>query len=293
MLFSVKKNGILFRNKILNRKNFCLLLEMKGGKALIRKLTSQDHKQLFSLLKEEPSFNLFLIGDIEAFGYDKDFQEIWGEFAEDGTLNAVLLRYYDSYIPYARSSFNVKGFAEIMKSKHDSIQLSGKSEVVEQFERIEGLPLGKKRVMYFCECKTDKYIEEVTADIKIATIEDVDRIIELRKRITEFTTTPSSRRMLVTSIETKTGRTYYIEDDGKIVSSASTTAENSLSAMVVGVCTDENYRQKGYASAIMQKLIKDLISERKTLCLFYDNPKAGNIYKRLGFYDIGTWTMYR
>jgi hypothetical protein len=36
--------------------------------------------------------------------------------------------------------------------------------------------------MYFCDYKTDKYIEEVTADLKIAIVEDVDRIIELRKQ---------------------------------------------------------------------------------------------------------------
>ncbi|MGA0633387.1 GNAT family N-acetyltransferase, partial [Bacillus thuringiensis] len=27
--------------------------------------------------------------------------------------------------------------------------------------------------------------------------------------------------------------------------------------------------------------------------LFYNNPTAGRIYKRLGFKDIGMWTMYR
>ncbi|TKI86654.1 GNAT family N-acetyltransferase, partial [Bacillus cereus] len=33
--------------------------------------------------------------------------------------------------------------------------------------------------------------------------------------------------------------------------------------------------------------------ESRTLCLFYNNPVAGRIYKRLGFKDIGMWTMYR
>ncbi len=133
---------------------------------------------------------------------------------------------------------------------------------------------------------------DYSIEIKKATLEDVDRIIELRQRIAEFAPLPQERESLAKSLETKTGRTYYIEQDGNMVASASTTAENSLSAMIVGVCTDEAHRQKGYASAIMTKLIQDLISEGKTLCLFYDNPQAGSIYKRLGFRDIGTWTMY-
>lgn len=28
------------------------------------------------------------------------------------------------------------------------------------------------------------------------------------------------------------------------------------------------------------------------LCLFYDNPAAGRIYKRIGFRDIGKWCMW-
>nr|WP_304362706.1 GNAT family N-acetyltransferase [Bacillus pseudomycoides] len=67
----------------------------------------------------------------------------------------------------------------------------------------------------------------------------------------------------------------------------------TLSAMVVGVCTHPSHRGRGYASLILQKMIWDFTQEGRTLCLFYNNPAAGRIYKRLGFKDIGTWTMYR
>jgi len=264
---------------------------------MIRKLTSADHEGLFSFLKDEPSMNLFIIGDIESYGYDEEFQEVWGEFDESGALKAVMLRYYDSFIPYARSSFNTSGFANIIKNythTYPKFTLSGKSEIVEQFESVNCLGLGKKRVLYFCECTTDEHTaEENIFEIKKATLDDVDRIIDLRGRIAEFTVTPASRDMLYKGLETNTARTYYIEEDGIMVSSVTTTAENSFSAMIVGVCTDDRYRKRGYASAIMQVVIRELISEGKTLCLFYDNPQAGSIYKRLGFKDIGTWTMYR
>ena len=47
---------------------------------MMRKLTKKDHEQVFAYLKEEAALNLFIIGDIEAFGYDTDFQELWGVF---------------------------------------------------------------------------------------------------------------------------------------------------------------------------------------------------------------------
>jgi predicted GNAT family acetyltransferase len=63
--------------------------------------------------------------------------------------------------------------------------------------------------------------------------------------------------------------------------------------MVVGVCTKEEYRKRGLASIVVEKLVKDVLAEGKIACLFYDNPEAGRIYKRIGFKDIGMWTMYR
>ncbi len=40
---------------------------------MIRKLTKGDHKQVLAFLKKEAAINLFIIGDIEAFGYEADF----------------------------------------------------------------------------------------------------------------------------------------------------------------------------------------------------------------------------
>lgn len=47
------------------------------------KLTKKDHEQVFAYLKEEAALNLFIIGDLEAFGYDTDFQELWGRIRKN------------------------------------------------------------------------------------------------------------------------------------------------------------------------------------------------------------------
>ncbi|MED0661621.1 GNAT family N-acetyltransferase [Geobacillus thermodenitrificans] len=262
---------------------------------MIRRLTAEDHQQLFSFLQQDPSFNLFIIGDIESFGYDADFQDVWGQFDDAGSLIAVLLRYYDSYISYAPGDFDADGFARLIgeTARTLTIELSGKEEIARQFEGR--LALGTKRTLYFCECQTDEYARQQIGafSIKKAGLADVDRIVDLRRRIPEFDTRPTARDMLVKGMETNSARTYYIEQDGKMVAAASTTAENSLSAMIVGVCTDPEHRGKGYASAIVAKLVYDLLAEGKMPCLFYDNPDAGRIYHRLGFRDIGLWAMYR
>ncbi|MDM5188393.1 GNAT family N-acetyltransferase [Bacillus sp. DX4.1] len=261
---------------------------------MIRKLTKADHELVLTFLKQEAAINLFIIGDIEAFGYEADFQELWGIFTKNGTLQSVLLRFHDAFIPYGKSDFSATDYTTILSS-HRPLKISGKSNIVEQFEHIPALQLSTKNKMYFCECTNDTALPETTIDstIQLATIHDVERIMKLRNQIDEFPHTEQSEKILRQSLETNTGRTYFIEKDGEIIASASTSAENLLSAMVVGVCTHPSHRGKGYASLILQKMIRDFTSEGRTLCLFYNNPAAGRIYKRLGFRDIGMWTMYR
>jgi predicted GNAT family acetyltransferase len=260
---------------------------------VIRKLTDKDHHQVLAFLSEEPSINLFIIGDIEAFGYDSEFQEIWAEFDEMKNIKAVLLRFHQSFIPYAKGEFDTRGFVSIMKRYTQPFSLSGKSDIVEEFVSLGDLQLGKKKVMFFAECLNDEFLRSNDVVFNKASIKDVDQLLELRKSIEEFQVSSDARDILVQSMESNTARTYYTAENGVMTSCVSTAAENSMSAMIVGVCTRKEYRRKGLATAIMQKLFQDVLDEGKTLCLFYDNPAAGRIYKRLGFKEIGMWTMHR
>ncbi|MFD1739851.1 hypothetical protein ACFSCX_25630 [Bacillus salitolerans] len=122
---------------------------------MIRKLNEQDHEVVFPFLSKEASFNLFILGDIEAFGYETDFQELWGQFDEEGNIQAVLLRYHETFTPYASGKIDVEGFAEIIKQRgQKKVSLSGKSSIAEQFEAVSGLNLGNKKATFFAECRT-------------------------------------------------------------------------------------------------------------------------------------------
>jgi predicted GNAT family acetyltransferase len=86
--------------------------------------------------------------------------------------------------------------------------------------------------------------------------------------------------------------TYGLLHEGKLISVATAAAKNSRSAMVIGVCTDPEERGKGYASAVVSKLCGDCLdSGLDFMCLFYDNPAAGRIYRRIGFIETGKYTM--
>lgn len=261
---------------------------------MIRRLTSADHEVCFNLIKNQRAENLFIIGDIEVYGYEQDFQKVWGEFDDTGALVAVLLKYEDNYIPYAPGDFDAAGFVEILLNDPSLKMMSGLKQVTEKIEPYLNEKLKRKRQTYYAKC-TELNREPKTVDVSIvqqAVPNDAEELIVLLNSIPEFSDTRITVEKKKRGLEAGVSRTFFIKEDGIIVSTASTAAENSLSAMVVSVATHTNYKKKGYATKCMVKLCSQLLSEEKELCLFYDNPAAGAIYKQIGFEDIGLWMMY-
>jgi uncharacterized protein len=258
---------------------------------MIVKIDQTWHEKVMCYLREEPALNLFIIADIENFGYETDFQEIWADVDSAGDIQGILLRYMGNYLPYAKQQINAKEFAEIINKDTSYEMLSGKKEITEQFRPY--VQFDRSKETYFAELKDSSSLNKNSNrnGIQEATIQDVDSLMELKKQIKEFSIRQTARQSLEQALTTKTGRTYFIKENSIVVSCASTTAENSLSAMIVGVCSHPEKRNQGLATICMEALCQDVLSEGKALCLFYDNPKAGSIYKRLGFKDIGMWSM--
>ncbi|GGF64136.1 N-acetyltransferase [Paenibacillus albidus] len=262
---------------------------------MIRKLTENDRAALMELLLTEPALNLFIIGDVENFGFEQDFMELWGDIdPASGIIQAGLLRFYDSYLPFAGGPFEEKALAEIITQDPKFSMLSGPADIVHKISR--SISFRKEKQLHFAELKniSKPLLEAVSsgAPIRKATVDEVEAVCRLTDQITEFESNrESSRKSLKKTLESGTGRTYYLEHEGQVIATASTTAENSRSAMVIGVATHPDYRQQGLATRLAAQLCADVLNEGKSLCLFYDNPKAGVIYKRLGFQDIGNWAM--
>lgn len=254
---------------------------------MIIKLDQSYHERLMEYIKKEPEINLFIIGDIENYGYDNYFLTVWGEVDRRGNIIGVLLKYFNHIIFYSRDKYDLKGFYNIMKELEFD-EISGEKSIIEPFKNM--FKFKKTRDAFFCKMDSDKNLKgfEENKNIKKIKFNNLSKISKLYSDIDEFD------NMSIEAIKTglKSGRGYCIEQDGKIIAMAKSTAENSCSAMIVGVGTHPEYRNKGYATSCMAVLCRELLNENKTLCLFYDNPTAGRIYKKLGFKDIGIWRMY-
>jgi predicted GNAT family acetyltransferase len=154
----------------------------------------------------------------------------------------------------------------------------------------------KIQPMYFCEAFTLN--EEITNTnlkiVKVKTKEHCSMLFDALVTIDEFGYIDKSKEEFIESKlkSLNMGSTFFIEEEGIVLSTVATTAETTKSAMVVAVATIESARSRGLASILMKHLMNEYFEVKgKYLCLFYDNPKAGNIYKRLGFKDVDKWVM--
>jgi uncharacterized protein len=260
---------------------------------MIRELNEKDRDQCLLFVKEKPAENLFIIGDVEAFGFNEEFQDLWADVDETGKFKAVMLRYRENYIIFAAGEYEAAGFAALIAhDKQPGKMISGIAGIVSQVVTHMPVPPLKSKELFYAKCEDLQEMNVPDVEIKNAGVEDVPRLIKLYRQIPEFDKHDDRADGLIRNMEEGVSRCYYIEDGNQMVSSAMTTAENSMSAMVIGVCTLDAYKKKGYATACMIKVCAELLKEGKYLCLFYDNPEAGTIYKKLGFEDIGKWVMH-
>jgi predicted GNAT family acetyltransferase len=95
-----------------------------------------------------------------------------------------------------------------------------------------------------------------------------------------------------------TGRVFVVEEPGlafgrpRIVSCALLNIEGHDAGLIGGVFTMPSARGRGCAAACTASLSLDLQADGKIPCLFYENPVAGRVYRRLGFTGGGHWAVF-
>lgn len=254
---------------------------------MIVKLDSYYNDVVIDYLEGERDLNMFITGDIERYGYDNYFFDIWGDIDKYGNINGILVRYFTYLTFYSKGKFNISEFARKINSIN-YIELSGKEESL----KLLYPHLKLKQIRNVTFCSLDKIKKEYSVcnnnDIKKIKFGNLNKVVRLYREIEEF------ENIDIKNIKDnlKTGRGYCIEKDKKVIAMAKSTNESSTHAMIVGVATHPNYRGNGFATQCVVKICKELLEEEKKPCLFYDNIDAGRIYEKIGFEKIGEWSIY-
>ena len=266
----------------------------------LRRLDESDRGRILDYLRQEPEYNLFLIGDIENFGMTPDFMDVMA-CEKDGAIDSVLLRYHHSFIPYShKPDFAIEPLLAALRTPNLCI-LSGKQAVIDRLRpHLPGFKWRNSFLMKLNRTDLETAAGEIPTlpegvVIRRAAAGDVPALALFIGGIAEFSRQGSSAEQIAelqAVVDSGSNHYFIAEYQGQIIADAGTTAENSVSAMVVAVATHPDWRRRGLASHLVGTLAADrLTGSREYLCLFYDNPEAGKIYRRLGFRDAGQWVM--
>ncbi len=261
---------------------------------MINRVYEKDKPAILAFLYEEPEINLYIIANIKNFGLDHPDHDLYAEI-RDEQIFAVCSRHLNQVIYYqVIGEFNDAWCAVL--NQLDFSFISGKYSVIKRVAPY--FPQLHKDELAFMRSTT--FTPDDTLDMtpikKLKTARDAKKVTQFLNTIEElFSVRSQSEEDYVAYLlqnSDDNGTTVYIEMDNHVVASASAVYETQKSAMIVGVATHEAYRQQGFGKLLMTYLIDYYVNKKaKTLCLYYDDPRAESLYKSYGFEDIERWMM--
>ncbi|TLG76635.1 GNAT family N-acetyltransferase [Culicoidibacter larvae] len=262
---------------------------------MIRMATKDDEQILYDFWLKELDYNTFNIGDLAAFGTENhDLQTIWMQL-DQGRIMATVLLYKDNivlYFPKENTEFvDYDGFAACLAGRNGK-NISAMDYVWQGFKPFMQTDTMKEIPTYLCVLDVEQAKTQNADSVQLADGKVVGDIFAMQLEIFGTQRKEQDYQQFQDDIAAENVYCAVIYQDEKLVSQATITAISPYSAMVVGVATDVEYRQKGYARATLSKLVA-VAKQRKlqSLVLFYDNPNAGALYHDVGFNTIGQWIM--
>lgn len=259
---------------------------------MLRTLTEQDRAEVAALLHRDPELNLYMLGNIDALGFDTDFCTFHGFFGDDGALQAVANRYFVNWVIYGLAEAKWDELAAFLDAQGDAERLQdnpgGIPSILPLLKRLEVESVQVEELMRLDGADFAPQPAPPGVTIRRATLADTDQLVDLYADAGSMTRTR-------TGVERPLRDATFMvaERAGVILSAALTNAETAELAMVGGVWTPPHNRGQGLARATVSALCAHLIATGKTPVLYWDFPAAGKVYRTLGFKPIGAWRAVR
>jgi predicted GNAT family acetyltransferase len=252
----------------------------------IRLLTESDREDLVRFVMREPEINLYFLGNIRTLGFSSEICECWGSFF-NGRLVGALMRYMSGWVIYDAPGADLESLGRILdEHPAGATRLQDNTRSVPSF-----LPyLRRYRPEWIseetlCVLSLDDFAPPPHRHRAVrATWDDLEDLVRFYSNAEKMT-----RSRAAVERPLRDGRIFLIRRGDEILSAALTNAEAAGMAMIGGVYTPPRHRNRGYARDCVGALCEDLLKDGLRPVLYYDNPAAGTVYRRLGFRKIGVW----
>jgi N-acetylglutamate synthase-like GNAT family acetyltransferase len=263
-----------------------------------QRLHEEHYAELRQLLGAEPGFTLFLTSNLERFGLEDPFIHFWGTF-QNHRLVTVLMMVGQRAGLYTADPATLRPTMEIALRQRINFIMGPREIIRGAQQHLWQLPIVRSEAHFFAQLPGERFQAGLAksalqqATIRRATPDDIPALTTLYTGAAGFEHAPVDQVRQSMTERVYALRTYVAEVSGRLVAGASTSAESSDAAMIGGVWTLPNERDHGYSTAVVAALCAELLGEGRCPYLFYleSNAPAARVYKKIGFCDIGHWTV--
>ncbi len=267
---------------------------------MIQKLQQSDLEKLKTYLSKEPEPNLFFRANIENYGLEGDDVEAYANSIET-EWDFVLLRYFSIVLIYSqREDYDIREATNLIDTFEKVDTIGGKHSVVDKLKN--SFPVLTFRPTALLRCTKETLVKHETQPISDTLVyeelpvEKGDNLVDFFFTIKEFEHNYKGQeeryRQRTKENLQKDSNAYVYNDNGTIVASALAGAQCSIGSMLLGVATNPDYRKQGLATMLVTKACSDQFDKGKDfVALFFDNPEAASLYKKIGFEEVGGYTV--
>jgi hypothetical protein len=263
--------------------------------ALVRPLGDADARAFYDMCARLPMRTLTPRLNIEAHGFQGSIVRSWGVFdPQSKEMEGLLLRYGNTAVAVDHDGSCAPIFAKLIDKEKKIAGVRGSLEVVGGIQALLRCytPSDWEDSYFLVLRRPTPPIPWIAASARRAGPEDRDLLAELYSGAG-----PMYRSRSNVEAKLAETRVFVVEEppDGRrprrIASCALLNVEGADAGLIGGVYTLPSVRGKGYAAACTALLAANLQCDGKTPCLFYENPIAGKVYRRLGFEDASRWAV--
>ncbi len=256
---------------------------------MIRPLQEEDRDAAIALLQTAAELNLYFLGNLESYGLEQAFCQFWGDIDAQGTLRALLNRYHTGWVVYGQEDADWEGLAQVVdRHPAGAVRLQDNPGGIVSFlpylRRYRAAWVRTEEVM---RLEPERFCPQPMPRgpvVRRAETADLEALVRFYGDAGEMRRTPQA-----VADPLRYRRIWLAEEEGTILAAALTNAEAMGLAMVGGVYTLPQARGRGLGQAVVSGLCGELLAEGFTPVLYWANPAAGALYRKLGFHPIGTW----
>lgn len=243
---------------------------------MLNRVNSDETKKLQEVLNREPALNVRLAALVKAYGIGRQFFNVWQSGWE-----TILARFETSFFINSNESADFEEIAFFLKFNPYFSRLAGKSAAVLKIKDFIGDCESHDFDFMTCEklISANKKFDIETEPALKAVYEVMEKAQSDDFSVGKFVPwyADVSHR-----IRHGCAHAYLLRKSGKPVSACLISAESDKAGLISGVATVPEFRNNGFASAVVEKACRGLINcgKRPVLeCL----PALVGCYSRLGF----------